>query len=194
MTTVNVLLLQRLFLAVSSLWECSFPYPYGSLSYFLLVSAQILAFLAILYRIAILYPSYTALVFLHSNYHFLCAHAKLFQSCWTHCPTLPSVALQAPLSMGFSRQEYWRGLLWSPPGDLPNPGIKPTSLTSPALAGGFFTTSATLTHCSLVSVQFSQFSRSVVSDSLLPHASQHARPPCPSPTPRVHSDSRPSSQ
>ena len=39
-----------------------------------------------------------------------------------------------------------------------------------------------------------QFSRSVVSDSLRPHESQHARPPCPSPTPRVHSDSRPSSQ
>ena len=43
-------------------------------------------------------------------------------------------------------------------------------------------------------VQFSQFSRSVVSDSLRPHESQHARPPCPSPTPGVHSDSRRSSQ
>ena len=85
MTTPSVLLLQRLVLAVSSLWECSFPYPYGLLSHFLLVSAQILAFLAILYKIVILYPSYTALVFLHSNYHFLCAHAKLLQSCWTHC-------------------------------------------------------------------------------------------------------------
>jgi len=42
--------------------------------------------------------------------------------------------------------------------------------------------------------QFSHFSRSVVSDSLRPHESQHARPPCPSPTPRVHSDSRPSSR
>jgi len=39
---------------------------------------------------------------------------------------------QAPLSMGFSRQEYWSGLLFSAPGDLPNPGIKPVS---PALAG-----------------------------------------------------------
>ena len=46
-------------------------------------------------------------------------------------------------------------------------------------------------HVSRVSVQFS---RSVVSDSLQPHESQHARPPCPSPTPRVHSDSHPSSQ
>jgi len=45
--------------------------------------------------------------------------------------------------MGFSRQEYW-GRLPSPPlGDLPDPGIKPASLTSPALAGGFFTTCAT---------------------------------------------------
>ena len=47
----------------------------------------------------------------------------------------------------------------------------------------------------LVFIRFSvQFSRSVVSDSLRPNESQHARPPCPSPTPRVHSDSRPSSQ
>ena len=45
--------------------------------------------------------------------------------------------------MGFSRQEYWSGLLWPPPGDLPDPGIEPTSLESPALAGRFLTTSAT---------------------------------------------------
>ena len=44
---------------------------------------------------------------------------------------------------GFSRQEHWSGLPCPPPGDLPYPGIKPPSLTSPALAGGFFTTSAT---------------------------------------------------
>ena len=42
---------------------------------------------------------------------------------------------QAPLSMGFSRQEYWSGLPCPPPGDLPNPGIKPASLMSPALVG-----------------------------------------------------------
>ena len=53
------------------------------------------------------------------------------------------VACQAPLSMRFSRQEYWSGLPSPPPGDLPDPGIEPTSLTSPALAGGFFTTSTT---------------------------------------------------
>ena len=60
--------------------------------------------------------------------------------------TLCTVACQAPLSVGFSRQEYWSGLSCPPPGDLPDPGIKPTSLTSHALAGRFFTknTSATV--------------------------------------------------
>ena len=62
---------------------------------------------------------------------FVLSRVRLFVTPWT-------VALQAPLSMGFSRQEYWSELL--PPGDLPNPRIKPTSH---ALAGGFFTTSAT---------------------------------------------------
>ena len=51
-----------------------------------------------------------------------------------------TVAHQAPLSMGFYKQEYWSGLSFSPPGDLPNPVIKPKSLASPALAGRFFTT------------------------------------------------------
>ena len=54
-----------------------------------------------------------------------------------------TVAYQAPLSLGFSRQEYWSGLPCPPPGDLRNPGIKPTSLVCPALAGEFFTMSAT---------------------------------------------------
>ena len=47
------------------------------------------------------------------------------------------------LCMGFSRQEYWSGLPFPTPGHLPNPEIRPTSLMSPALAGGFFITSAT---------------------------------------------------
>ena len=47
------------------------------------------------------------------------------------------------LSTGFSRQEYWSGQPFPPPGDLPDPGIGPTSFISPALAGGSFTTSAT---------------------------------------------------
>ena len=61
---------------------------------------------------------------------------RLFANLW-------AVACQVPLSMGFSRQEYWSGMPCPPPGDLVNPGIKPTSLMSPALAGGLFTTGAT---------------------------------------------------
>ena len=57
------------------------------------------------------------------------------------CATPWTVAHQAPLSMGFSRREYWSGLPCPPPGDLPYPGMEPTSLTFPTLAGGLFTTS-----------------------------------------------------
>ena len=57
--------------------------------------------------------------------------------------TLCTVARQALLSMEFSRQEYWSGLPFPSPGDLPDPGIKPGSFKSPALAGGFFNTSDT---------------------------------------------------
>ena len=53
------------------------------------------------------------------------------------------VAHQAPLSIGFSRQQYWSELPLPSPGDLPNLGIEPESLASPALAGRFFTTDAT---------------------------------------------------
>ena len=56
--------------------------------------------------------------------------------------TLSTVARQAPLFMGFSRQEYQSGLPCSPPGDLPDSGVESTSLMSPALADRFFTTSA----------------------------------------------------
>ena len=55
------------------------------------------------------------------------------------CQTPRAVGLKALLSMRFSRQEYWSGLLLPSPGDLLNWGIKPMSLVSPALAGGFFT-------------------------------------------------------
>ena len=51
-----------------------------------------------------------------------------------------TVARPAPLSMGFPRQEYWSGLPFPSPGDLPNPGIEPMSPASPELAGEFFTT------------------------------------------------------
>ena len=53
-----------------------------------------------------------------------------------------TVARQAPLSMEISRQEYWSELPFPTPGDLRDPGIEPTSLASPVVAGGFFTTSA----------------------------------------------------
>ena len=69
-------------------------------------------------------------------------HAKLLQMCLLFM-TQWTVACQAPLSMGFSRQEYWSGLPYPLPGDLPNWEIKPRSLRSPALTGRFFTTSIT---------------------------------------------------
>ena len=73
--------------------------------------------------------------YLHTSANELCcaeslSHAQLFVTPWT-------VAHQAPLSIGFPRQESWSGLPFPSPGDLPDPGIKPRL---PALAGGFFTT------------------------------------------------------
>ena len=80
---------------------------------------------------------------------------KSFQWCWeidtTKCVHIRvrlsahpwAVACQAPLSLEFYRQRHWSVLPFPSPGDLPNPGIKPTSFVSPALAGKFFTTSAT---------------------------------------------------
>ena len=64
------------------------------------------------------------------------SHVQLFATPWT-------IAHQAPLSMGFSKQEYWSGFPCPPPGDLPKPGIESVSLRSPALAGVVFTTGAT---------------------------------------------------
>ena len=63
------------------------------------------------------------------------SRVRLFVTLWT-------VACQDPLFMGFPRQEYWSGLPFPAPGDLPNPGMEPMSLTSPAMAGEFFTTAA----------------------------------------------------
>ncbi len=56
------------------------------------------------------------------------------------CATPQTAAHQAPPSLGFSRQEHWSGVPFPSLGDLPDPGIEPTFLASPALAGGFFTT------------------------------------------------------
>ena len=63
------------------------------------------------------------------------SHVRFFVASWT-------VVHQAPLSMEFSRQEYWSGLPFPTPGKFPDPGIEPMSLMYPALAGRFFTTSA----------------------------------------------------
>ena len=64
------------------------------------------------------------------------SRVQLFVTPWT-------VARQAPLSMGFPREEYWSGLSFPPQGNLPDTGTEPTSLTSPVLVGRFFTTSFT---------------------------------------------------
>ena len=64
------------------------------------------------------------------------SRVQLFVTLWT-------IACQASLSLGFSRQEYWSGSPCPPPRDRPDPGTEPTSLTSPALSGRFFNTQAT---------------------------------------------------
>ena len=79
--------------------------------------------------------------------HFRCV--QLFATPWT-------VVRQAFLSTGSSRQEYRCGLPCPPPGDPPNPGIKPTFLTSPALAGGFFTNS-TIWESAILPIQNKKF-------------------------------------
>ena len=100
------------------------------------------------------------------GYISLFSRVQPFETPWT-------VALQAPLSIGFPRQEHWSGLPCPPPRDPPDSGIRPTSLTSPAL----------------VSQSVSSVAPSCL--TLQPHESQHARPSCPSPSPRVHSHSHP---
>ena len=72
----------------------------------------------------------------YTNLLSLFSYVQLFETLWT-------IPHQVPLFMGFSRQEYWSGFPCPPPGDLSKLGIIPMSLTSPALAGRFFTTSAT---------------------------------------------------
>ena len=78
--------------------------------------------------------------FLLTSHHFcinLCAVLSRFSRVWLFV-TPWTIAHQAPLSMAFSRQEYWSGLPCFPPGGLPDPEIKPVPLISPALADGFF--------------------------------------------------------
>jgi len=80
------------------------------------------------------YSTLIALFSLHSNSMHVCS--LVAQS----CPTLVTPWTVAPLSMQFSRQEYWNELPFPPPGDLPDPEFEPKCPASPALAGGFFTT------------------------------------------------------
>ena len=81
------------------------------------------------------FNQYTLLItyYVHTYMLSCFSHVWLFATLWT-------IVHQAPLSMGFSTQEYWSGLLCPPPRDLPHPGIEPVSLMCPAVAGGFFTT------------------------------------------------------
>ena len=106
-------------------------------------------------------------------------------SCVQFFETLWNVAHQTPMFMGFFRKEYCSGLSFPPLGYLPNPGIKLMSPASPILAGIGFTTEPPGKP-----LQFS----SVASSFLRPHGLQHARLPCPSPTPGVYSHSCPLSQ
>ena len=111
------------------------------------------------------------------------AHVQSLQSCLVLCNCL-AVACQASLSMKFSRQESWSKLPYPSPEYILNPRSKPVSLTSPVLVGGFFTTSAT--NCSIQSLSCVLL---FVTQGL-----QHARPPCPSTTPGVYSNSCPLSR
>ena len=87
------------------------------------------------------------------------------------------MALQAPLSMGFPKQEYWSGFPFPSPGDLPSPEIKPMS---PALQ----VDSLLLSHLgNSARIALLLFSHLTVSDSLQPHELQHARLPCCLPSP-----------
>ena len=100
---------------------------------------------------------------------------------------LSHVRLSSTSVHGILRAGILQGLPFPPPGDLPNPGIRPMPLASPALQADALSLEPT------GKPSVSQFSRSVVTDSLRPHESQHTRPPCPSPAPGVYSDSCPSS-
>ena len=85
---------------------------------------------------------------------YVCVCAAQSLSCVQLFATLWTTAHQAPLSMGFPRQEYWSGLPFPSSGDLSNPGIKPTSLVSPALVARFFTIVASKTVLKIMNFLF----------------------------------------
>ena len=80
--------------------------------------------------------------YVHKNLTHACLHVCMLSrfSRVQLCATLWTTACQAPLCMGFSRQEYWSGLPCPPPGDLPNPGIEPALPASPALQEDYLPT------------------------------------------------------
>ena len=114
----------------------------------------------------------------------VCMHSTLLQSCLTLCNAL-DWSSQDSLTHGILQAEYWCGLPYPPPEYLPHPGVKTVSLCLLYWQVGSLP---------LVPAGSVQFSRSVVSDSLWPHESQHTRPRCPSPTPGIYSNPCPSSQ
>ena len=138
----------RLRLCVSNAWGTVQSLVREIRSHMLLCLAKFFKKLRCFYRLflSLFLPPFLApfLLFLiskefpnkfQSSCHFipaqLCGRVPLFAVPWT-------IFHQAPLSMGFSRQEYWSGLPFPPPGDPPDPGIEPISLMSPVLAGRSF--------------------------------------------------------
>ena len=89
---------------------------------------------------------FTILLYSYTTFYkiflFYYIYAKSLSRVWLFAPPW-TVAHEAPLTMGFPRQIYWSGLPFPSPGDLPDPGIEPMSLTFPAFSGRFFTTSTT---------------------------------------------------
>ena len=112
---------------------------------------------------------------------YACMHAKSLQSCLT-LRTPWTVAHQAPLSVGISRQDDWRGLPFLSPGDLPHPRIKSTSLAS-----------LYWQVCSLPLAPLQFSSAAQLCPTMRARGLQHTRLSCPSPTPETCSNSCPSS-
>ena len=111
--------------------------------YLELITLFLLAFILLSPKAKTAYPYHTRILKILKISP--CMHAKLLSR--VHLFATPwTVACQVPLSMRFSRQEYWSGLSCPPPGDLPDPGIEPVSIMFYELAGRFFTTRATFNH------------------------------------------------
>ena len=117
-----------------------------------------------------------------------CKYPKAFQSRPSPFAAQWTIAHQALLSMGLSRQKYWSKLPFPTPKNI-HPGTNAASLKSPALAGRLFYHQS---HLGIPSIQFSSVTQS--RPTLRSHGLQQARPRCPSPTPGVYSNTHPLSQ